>query len=329
MYKFIQALMNILLFNKACLYDPIKDETVLYGQYKNGFQFNRFSIENFDSDVVFCMTRPDFYIKLKGKISHITRAVFLRNASIVETIDDIQCLFPFDTHGLQLTSTSAIITTMCKDYSHRLDEWIQYNLKLGFSGIIIFDNDKNRSNDLHEPLDHCIQAGSTREICKKYVGKVHVINFPYAPMNGENWTNIQRITLTMGVNAYRTKCRSIALIDADEFICLPKNRGMNIEKFLQQYSTITIKSNILTNKNEDDVLNNNILTLANYVGEEMYTKTILHTDRVQENEFIITPHEHASEERVPKDYILHYHCWMNKRYIYNENMPFIHISLDN
>ena len=35
------------------------------------------------------------------------------------------------------SNKSAIITTMCKNYSHRLEEWIQYNLNLGFSNLII------------------------------------------------------------------------------------------------------------------------------------------------------------------------------------------------
>ena len=71
----------------------------------------------------------------------------------------------------------------------------------------------------------------------------------------------------IGVNAFRTKCINIALIDADEFIWGPDN----IEDFLKNHSIITMRSNILTNKNSDDILNNNILELARYVGENKYT----------------------------------------------------------
>lgn len=53
---------------------------------------------------------------------------------------------------MELNDTSAIISTMCKDYSSRLEEWIIYNLNLGFTGIIIFDNDYN--NTINESLDY-------------------------------------------------------------------------------------------------------------------------------------------------------------------------------
>ena len=39
---------------------------------------------------------------------------------------------------------------MCKNYGHRLEEWINYNLNLGFSHIIIFNNDFNNKNNLNE-----------------------------------------------------------------------------------------------------------------------------------------------------------------------------------
>jgi hypothetical protein len=98
-----------------------------------------------------------------------------------------------------------------------------------------------------------------------------------------------------------------------------------IEEFLQDRSTITMRSNILTNKNNNDVISNNVLALAKYVGEDKYTKTILHTPRIKENEFIITPHIHSSESVLPKETIIHYHCWINKRYNYNTSMQ--HIDL--
>ena len=144
----------------------------------------------------------------------------------------------------------------------------------------------------------------------------------YSPLINHHYDNIQRITLTIGVNAFYNKCRNIALIDADEFIYFPK-KNVKIEDFLKIYSTITMQSNILTNKNNNDILNNNILQLAKYVGKNLYTKTILHTDKLVENEFIITPHEHPTQTIMNKEDILHYHCWMNHRCIYDETMPFM------
>jgi hypothetical protein len=318
--------MSIILFDKACLYDIHKNETTLYGHYTK--QFHNISIEDSTYNLVFCNDRPDFYIKISGKSTILRNFIFI-NMHEQTNLGDVHLLFPFEDCDLQITPNSAIISTMCKDYSHRLDEWIQYNLKLGFSGIIVFNNDGNKSNPLNENLDNCVQTSSTEDICKKYKGKVLAIEFPYSPLETEDWNNIQRSALHIGVNAFRNKCRNIALIDADEFIYFPNHTNMNIEDFLKNHGTITMMSNILTNKNENDLLNNNILDLAKYIGEDKYTKTILHTEKINENEFIVTPHTHGTQEIINKEFIIHYHCWMNNRYKYNEAMPVINISSDN
>jgi hypothetical protein len=323
--------MSILLLNKTCLYDKLKNETTIYGTCRP--DFDSILIENVIFHLVFSDFRHyrpvDFYIKIKGKISNLKSIVFIKNKIEILRFTDVPLHFPFEDCGLQLNSTSAIISTMCKDYSHRLDEWIQYNLNLGFSGIVIFNNDSNKSNPLNESTENCIRSYSTEEICKKYKGKVCLVDFPYSPFSGEHWNSMQFMSFHIGINAFRTKCRNIALIDADEFIHIPNNKNKNInidiEDFLQKYNTtITIQSNILTNMNDNDVLNNNILKLAKYIGEDKYTKTILHTDKISENIFIYSPHEHPPSEIIlSKTEIIHYHCWMNKRYKYHENMPTI------
>jgi hypothetical protein len=312
---------DIILFSKVCLYDPLKEETTIYGQYK--IKFDSIVIENITFNLVFCDSRDDFYIKIKGYVSILKSITFITGKNTPIQLENIYLYFPFENCDLKLHSTSAIISTFCKNYSHRLDEWIQYNLKLGFSGIVIFNNDANKLIDEPNEIDNIIQKNSTEEICKKYKGRVWMVDFPYSPLDGNHYNTIQRISLHIGVNAFRSKCRSIALIDADEFIHLPKNKNTNIEDFLQKYSTITMKSNILTNKNDDDILNNNILKLAKYIGEDKYTKTILDTDKINENEFIVTMHNHHSEQVMNKEDIIHYHCWMNKRYKYNTSMPSI------
>jgi hypothetical protein len=316
--------MSVILFNKVCLYNTLKDETTMYGQYKVNFDYILINNEIFN--LVICKNRPDFYIKFKGKISKINSIDFILNSRKITEFKDISLYFPFEDCDLQLHAQSAIITTMCKDYSHRLDEWIQYNLKLGFSGIVLFNNNENISNSLNEPLEFCVSTSTTEEICKKYKGKVWMVDMPYSPLINVRWDSIQRIALHIGVNAFRNKCRNIATIDSDEFIYFPKNPSIKIEDFLQNHSTITMQSNILTNKNDNDILNNNILQLANYIGENKYTKTILHTDKILEDEFIVTPHEHESQVIMNKDDIIHYHCWMNKRYKYNVDMKFISLN---
>lgn len=314
--------MSVILFAKTCYYDKINDETTIYGHYKR--RFIRIQMEGIDFQLIFSDSSPDFCIKLKGRFHTIETILFLYENDKV-TLENIVLDYPFEYCDLSLNATSAIISTMCKNYSHRLDEWIRYNIKLGFSGIVIFNNDGNTSNEINEPTENCIQKHSMKEICDRYKGKVWMIDFPYSQFINDDWNNIQRMSLHIGVNAFRTKCRNIALIDADEFIHLPNNTGMNIEDFLQMFCTITMMSNILTNKNDDDLLDNNILDLAKYLGENKYTKTILHTDSIRENEFITTPHNHYSGRLFNKTEIIHYHCWMNKRYKYDENMEYIDV----
>lgn len=311
--------MSILLFDKVCLFDNDTNSTIIYGQYKD-YVYN-IQIEGIVGEIIFCRNRPDFYIKIPGKISYISQIIIIWNNQI-EIRDNMVLIFPFENCDLKLNpERSAIISTLCKNYSHRLDEWIQYHLTLGFSGIVIFNNDSNESNGITESLENCISNGPIQDIGKKYKGKVWIVDYPYAPLENEYWNTIQRISLSIGVNAFKNKCRNIALIDADEFIYIYKNPSLKIEAFLQEYNTtITIKSNILTNQKNDDILNNNILTLAKYIGEDKFTKTILQTNKIHYLEFIVTPHDHPNQLTLEKNDIIHYHCWMNNRYQYHDSM---------
>jgi hypothetical protein len=310
----------ILLFHKICIYDKVTNVTTIYGQYNVNMNHIHVNI-NTDYKVEFCKYRADFYIKINGEIDKIPSIFFYFNNIEIHKLKNIELSFPFENCNILLNkNTSAIISTFCKKYSHRLEEWIQYNLKLGFSGIIVFNNDENTSNDINEPIDNCVMTNSIYDICNKYQDKVLIVNCPYAPLPNNHYDTIQRIMLHIGVNVFRNKCRNIALIDADEFIYIP-NDTMNIESFLNKYNyTITMKSNILTNKHDNDMINNNVLQLALYIGEDKYTKTILYTNSITDHEFIITPHKHPTELILPKDIIIHYHCWINKRYTYIESM---------
>jgi len=314
----------IILFNKACVYDRLNNKVKLFGHYEKMFNEIKSNIILSNVKVFFCENRPDFLIEYSiDNYNHdnifIENLIFcFDNTNIVFT--NLKLEFPFDNFKFD-KNYSAIISTICKDYSHRLDEWIQYNLKLGFSGIIIFNNDENKANSIHEPREYCVNDKSMKEITDKYNGKVLLIDFPYVPLKDEYWTNLQRNTLSIGVNAMREYCKYIALIDADEFIHIPNMDKMNIETFLNKYNnTITMKSNLITNKNNNDMIDNNIIALAEYLGEDKYTKTILYTHHINENEFIITPHKYPTEIILEKDVIIHYHCWINNRYQYDESM---------
>jgi len=311
--------MTIVLFNDVCLFDV--DKTIIYGQYNSKFTSIKIN-PKLQFNFVLCKNNNDFYIEIPEKISYIDEITFMTRKNMEVIKKDIVLYFPFENCNLTLNADSAIISTICKDYSSRLEEWIEYNLNLGFSGIVIFDNDDNKNNKINEPLEHRQNNGTISDICKKYNGKVWCVKFNYQPIKGNHYDNIQRIALHIGVNAFRNKCGKIALIDADEFIYVPKYPNMKIETFLSKYNgkTVTMKSNILTNAANDDLINNNILNLALYVGENKYTKTIIDTSLLKDLEFIITPHTHPTQVLLNKDVIIHYHCWINSRYQYNKNM---------
>lgn len=309
--------MDIILFSDACLFD--ENKTIIYGQYDSKIKSIKIN-PNLQFITVFCETRNDFYIEIYDKISYIDEITFINFADIEVIKKDIVLYFPFENCNLSLNTDSAIISTMCKDYSSRLEEWIEYNLNLGFSGIVIFDNDGNKNNMINESLEFLQNNGPISNVCKKYEGKVICVKFNYQPFKGAHYDNIQRIALHIGVNAFRNKCAKVVLIDADEFIHIPNKS--NIIEFLSDYKgeTLTIQSNILTNKSNNDVINNNILDLCLYVGPDKYTKTLIDTSKIMPMEFIVTPHNHPTEILLNKDKIIHYQCWVNSRCEYNENM---------
>jgi hypothetical protein len=319
--------MDIILFNDVCIFDGNK--TIIYGQYNNKFTSIKL---NYNFEVIFCDNRDDFYIEIYEKVYYIDNITFVNDQYINVIKKDIILKFPFENCNLSLDSNSVIISTMCKDYSSRLEEWINYNLNLGFSGIVIFDNDENKSNEINEPLEYRQNNGTISDVCKKYKNKVFHIKYNYQPMCKNHYDTIQRISLHICVNAFRNKCSKIALIDADEFIHIPnKSNKSNIIDFLSNYKgqTITMKSNILTNKLNDDIINNNILDICIYVGENKYTKTIIDTNQIKPMEFIITPHRHPEQILLDKNILMYYHCWVNSRYEYNTNMQKIDLSLKN
>ena len=329
----IMDIMDIILFNDVCIFDGNK--TIIYGQYNNKFTSIKL---NYNFKVIFCENRDDFYIEIYEKINYIDKITFVKNIFYIDNtfVDekinviktDIVLKFPFENCNLSLDSNSVIISTMCKDYSSRLEEWINYNLHLGFSGIVIFDNDENKSNKINEPSEYRQNNGTISDICKKYKNKVFHIKYNYQPIGKNHYDTIQRISLHIGVNAFRNKCSKIALIDADEFIYIPDKS--NIIDFLSNYKgqTITIKSNILTNKLNNEIINNNILDICLYIGENKYTKTIIDTNQIKPLEFIITPHRHPENILLDKDTIIYYHCWVNSRYEYDTTMPKINLSLN-
>ena len=323
---------NIILCCETCIYN--NDKCLIYGQYRNiNIKTTLYKIINYENtllkfiwtkennnfneendiknfEIVFSNKRPDFYLILNEKLCYLKnkRCIFIFNNIIIE----YQLKFPFENLNLELNvSNSAIISTMIQNYSNRIEEWIKYHLKLGFSAIILFEN-RSKYEDFLE----------TKKIINKYKNKVLLIKFPYKSFVGKHWNSIQRLTLSISVNAFKNKCKFISLTDADEFIYIPKNvLKLNIETFLKKYKrTICMSSYILTNKLSNEQFNNNVLEKAIYLGKEMYTKIIIHTNDVKNKNFIITPHEYKNQQVICKRELIHYHIWLNDRYKFNSNM---------
>jgi len=141
---------NLILFNKVSLYNKDTKCIKIYGVYNNQKYLQNISIEfsngnNYYYNWIMCPALH-FYLQIfsdEPNIDEINVTFHFTDFDI--KYKDIVLEFPFLDCKLNLDKNrSGIIITMCKDYSHRLEEWIQYNIKLGYSGIIIFDNTENK-----------------------------------------------------------------------------------------------------------------------------------------------------------------------------------------
>jgi len=304
------------IFSKVAYWGIKYKEAIVYCQYdRKPGQITVTSTVSIEFETIFCAELPNFCLKIRGDLA--TDTVYLING--IQTYLE----FPFDTDAL--TNTSTVISTMCKDYAHRLDEWIRYHLKLGFTAIIIFNNDGNKSNPINESWTLRSDKPSVEtieQIAQKYCGKVLLVDFPYSPFPNELYDTIQWISLTVAANVFRTRCRHICLTDADEFIYIPSQGiDISIEVFLAKYPmSMAIQSNILTNRGNMDVINNNVIKLATYLGENKYQKLIMRAEDLEQDEFILSPHKHPKAVLMPKEIIIHYHCWLNTRYDYKRAM---------
>ena len=337
----------------VALYDKAYDLTTIAGQYHLDLKILNVTSAQ-PCTLNNCDCRPDFFLHFKGKLTKVSEIIFnVEFNGYHKEIEfyNVELLFPFEEMKLQLDfGTSAIISTMCKDYSFRLDEWIRFNLQLGFSGIVVFDNDLNCQNTINEKQGISQKASyhpallSTRQICERYKEKVHVISFPYSPFTCEepnkqkwwnigHWNVIQRITLTLGANGLRKKCRHIAFLDPDEFLYMTENPLQSIEKLLQKYNSVRIQHCFITNKGYSDFVDNNITSLCKhgYLPTELSNKVnaehmkggklLLSTDHINPYEFIVTPHKHSSAiYPINVRELICFHCWVNKRMCYESDM---------
>lgn len=317
---------DYIIFNKTCIYE--NEKTILLIQSKK--IINTFSIGNSNSESYKISTTKcnipslpchDYGIIIyhKNKLDNIN----IRLNNII--LENIKIYYPFEEILKNLSTNMNIISTLVKNYNHRLDEWINYNLNLGFDKIIIFNNEDSLSHTLNEGNDYYEKMNIVTD---KYKDKVYVINFPYSTFEGLWWNNIQRASLHISLTALFNKCNFCSYIDADEFIYI--NGKNNINTFLKNYNiTLQMESNILTNKNNNDAINNNILNICNYVGEDKYTKLLIYMKNIPNVQgsndfvkFLPSPHLTPYCVKIDKNIIMHYHCWVNERYIYDESLKY-------
>ncbi len=223
--------------------------------------------------------------------------------------EEVRLKSPFE--DISLTENSAIIITMVKNYEKRILEWIEYHLKLGFSKIVVFSNNStDRTVEVVEELDD---------------DRAVVIPFNYTCFEGCIYDEIQRMAISIGSNAFKNGFRWTCLIDADEFVYIPDMHPMNIKAFLndkrfQKRRAVTMQSIVLTNKNKQDKIDNNIIDLCRFTEvKPLYTKTILNNQKTKKDIFVKSPHRFRGHRILPMDEIYHCHCWCNDRLKYQEH----------
>ena len=235
---------------------------------------------------------------------------------------------------------------MVKDYSHRLEEWIQYNLNIGISGIVVFNNDKNNKNNKNKTnesitnnLDSIIkQNGSTHDICLKFNDEnILEIKFPYLALKNCHWGDNQRLLFNLICHVFKYQCKFICLIDADEFISYPNIKNINISDYLKSYhQSLRIQNHIITNKKNNEIINNNVLKIAKYINVKkkqlvedhkliIYTKDIIYPKSSLNHQFFASIHFWQHAKLIEKNKLLYYHTLLNERYSFKKNMKKITI----
>lgn len=247
--------------------------------------------------------RHDFSLEIPGALSSRPLRVSMNGQTV---FPEVRLETPFQPLGCK--ASAAVIATMVQNFEHRLFEWIDYHFALGFSRIILFDNGST---------DHTLER-----IADRNDARLVVIPFNYAHFADQTFADTQRIALAAAVNAYRNQCGWICLTDADEFIQIPGMHPMNIETFLaanrfRRYRAVTMPSILLTNKNSDDPVDNNILELCRFSNDEpKYTKMIINTRKSRPVLFVKNPHRIRGQIMLSRQELYHGHFWCNDRLAY-------------
>jgi len=156
----------------------------------------------------------------------------------------------------------AVVCCIALDEELYIDEWIKYNLALGFQHIYIYDNSNNYT------------------LKDKNSDRVTVIHFP-----GETKMLESRDIFTL---QYKNKHKWCAFIDVDEFIVLKKHN--NIIDFLKDYDYDSIALNWLMfgTSNEKEYRDEPVTSRFRYCSKNKHYKCI---SKLKSIDIHISPHK--------------------------------------
>lgn len=120
-----------------------------------------------------------------------------------------------------------IITTMCKKEDSYIIQWIEYNLTIGFTKVIIYDNKESKKTRYQSKE----KKSNLKELLKDYIeaGTVVLINWKYPKNNCINGQTTQQNHALYNFN----NAKYIAFFDIDEYINIT-NYNSNIEIILDK-----------------------------------------------------------------------------------------------
>lgn len=315
--------MNII--NTSCFKHDDKSFVVCFGSLKNNVNIakeiiNTLKCTNEDGSTI--------DIKLQHREDLIIIEMEKGHSDIIniktskQEFKNVVLHFPFENAFEGFNTDINIISTMCRMYNFRLDEWIRYHLDLGVDKIVIFNNTKNGSPNNKGDQDN---DPDMSKVTNKYGNKVLVVDFPYRALRAHNWNTVQSLSLFIGLHAMKKKAKYITFTDADEFLVVVNN---DIKSFCANNNrTFQLHSKFLTNKGDNDVIDNNILQICKYVGKDSIKKMMIYTENYYSNNpffCFFNPHTTQHKMNHARD-VFFYHCWVNNRLKYDESMKYINL----
>jgi len=315
------------VINNCCFKHDDKSYVVCFGHWK--YKEKKHELKEV-MDTLKCTNKDGSLIdiKLQNHENIITIEMEKGHSNIINIktskheVNDIILHFPFEDAFIGCNNDINIISTMCRMYNFRLDEWINYHLNLGVDKIIIFNNTKNGAPNNQGDQDN---DPDMSKVTNKYGDKVFIIDFPYKGLPGHHWNTLQSVSLFIGLHAMKTKAKYITFTDADEFITVVND---DIRSFCANNNkTFQLHSKFLTNKGDNDVIDNNILQICNYVGKDSIKKMMVYTENYYSNNpFFCFFNPHTTQKNMAHSRDIHfYHCWVNRRLKYNENMKYFNL----